>query len=108
MAVPAISIKGVTSATSFVLPANAVIQNIVVKNNTANAITGGLKFGTSAGAVDVVVALTVAASAVTNVLDAALLKRFLSDTTATQIFIDAVVGWNSANVDIKIAYGNLA
>lgn len=96
-----IVLSGVSSATSTTLPANAYIDQIFVKNNTANAVTGGLKFGTSSGGADVVVALPVAASVIT-VPAALILTKF---GAAQQIFIDAVAAWNSANVDITIVYG---
>lgn len=96
---------GVTTAATLVLPANAAIMRIVVFNNTANAITGGLKFGTTAGGADVAAALAVGASAAIHMTDAALLKSFFSTSATQTIYIDAVTLWNSANVDIKLAYG---
>lgn len=100
--------SGVASAnSSLVVPANAFIQQIIVKNNTANAVTGGLKFGTSSGAVDIVAALTVGASALIFAVDSAILKRIFSTSATQQVFIDAVVAWNNANVDITIVYGQL-
>ncbi len=98
----------VTSAnSSIIMPANSVIDYIIVKNNTANAITGGLKFGTTAGATDIVAALAVGASALVFVLDAVLLLRIFSTSATQQIFIDAVAAWNSASVDITIVYKQL-
>lgn len=97
----------VAANSAIVLPANSVIDYIIVKNNTANAITGGLKFGTTSGAVDIVAALAVGANALTFVLDAALLLRIFSTTATQQIFIDAVAAWNSASVDITVVYKQL-
>lgn len=96
-----IALTGVTSATSITLPANTYIDQIFVKNNTANAVTGGLKFGTSAGAADVVAALVVAGSVVSPPATL-LLTKFAAGQT---ISIDAVAAWNSANVDITVVYG---
>ncbi len=98
-----IVLSGVISATSAALPANSYISQIFVKNNSANAVTGGLKFGTASGGVDIVAALPVAASVYT-VPASLLLSRF---PAAQTIFIDAVAAWNSANVDITIVYGQL-
>lgn len=96
------------AAGSLVLPINGVIEKIIVKNNTANAITGGLKFGTTAGATDIVIALTVGASALVHIADAALLKQIFSTSATQSIFFDAVAAWNSASVDIYILYDVLA
>ena len=98
-------VAGVVAANSAItLPANALIDSIIVKNNTANAVTGGLKFGTTNGGVDIAAALAVGANALVTITDAALLLRYFSATVAQQIFIDAVAAWNSANVDITIVY----
>ena len=102
-----IALAVVAANSAMTLPANAVIDYIIVKNNTANAITGGLKFGTTAGATDIVVALAVGANALTFLTDALLLQRIFSTTVTQQIFIDAVVAWNSASVDITIVYKQL-
>lgn len=103
-----IILTGQTVAGSFVLPANCVIREIIVFNTTANAITGGLKFGTTAGATDIAAALAVGANAFTFLTDALMLKRLFSPTAAQQIFFDAVTLWNSANVNITIVYENLS
>ncbi len=102
-----IVMNGQTAANNFILPANCVLRDILVFNTTANAITGGLKFGTTAGGVDIVAALAVAASVTAFVTDALLLKRFFSPTATQQIFFDAVTLWNSANTNITIIYENL-
>lgn len=102
-----ITLTAQTAAGNFILPANCVIREILVFNTTANAITGGLKFGTTAGATDIAAALAVAASVTAFLTDALMLKRFFSPTATQQIFFDAVVAWNSANVNITILYENL-
>lgn len=100
-------LTGQNAAGSFILPAGGLIDIIRVKNTTANAITGGLKFGTTSGATDVVVALAVAGSSVVTITDAALLLKSFSDTVTQQIFYDAVVAWNSASVQIDVIYFQL-
>ena len=77
---------GASGAGSFYLPPNAVMREIIIFNTTANAVTGGLKFGTSSGGTDVVAAQAVGASAFTFVSDATLLKRSFSTTAPQQIF----------------------
>ena len=54
-----------TTAGSLTLPARARIIDVIVKNNTANAVTGGIKFGTTNGGADVILALAVGNSALT-------------------------------------------
>lgn len=78
------------------------IAGIVVNNTTANAVTGGLKFGTTSGATDIVVALAVVANALLGILDSAILKRAFSTSVAQTVFVDAVVAWNSASVNISV------
>lgn len=96
-----------TAAGSFMLPTNGVIRDIIVTNTTGNAITGGLKFGSSSGATDIVAALAVGINGLVFVTDALLLKRFFSASSAQQIFFDAVVSWASASVQIDILYYQL-
>jgi len=99
--------NGQIAAGTLVLPANAVIREILVSNNTANAITGGLKFGTTAGGVDIAAALAVAANARVFVTDALLLLRYFSTSATQTIYFDAVTAWNSANVNVTILYYQL-
>lgn len=102
--------SGLTAASSpspfeFNLPAGTFIQHIIVNNTTANAVTGGIKFGTTAGATDVVSALTCGASCLTFVADSALAKRVFSSTASQKIFVNAVTSLNNASLDITIVYG---
>lgn len=90
--------------TSLVVPAQAYVHQIVVRNTTANAVTGGVKVGTTAGGVDVVAALTCGANCFTFVADAALLKRVFSVTAPTPLSIDAVTSFNSASLDVTVLY----
>lgn len=104
-----VKVAGVTAANSaIILPANAFIQSIIVVGNNANAITGGLKFGTTGGGVDIVAAMPVAGSTIQQITDALLLKRLFSQSATQQIFFDAVTLWNSANVDVRILYNQLS
>lgn len=100
------ALQAVNQASAFqlVLPAGAYILGIIINNKTANAITGGLKAGTTAGAVDVLTAQTVGANLLGQVLDAAILKRTFSRSGSQTLFFDAVVAWNGAIIDIYIPY----
>lgn len=100
-------VTGITAQnfSSIILPASAYIREIIVQNTTANAVTGGIKVGTTAGGTDVVTALTCGASCLTFVADSALSKRVFSATATQALSIDAVTGWNSASVNVTVIYG---
>lgn len=87
------------------LPASTYIRDIYVDNSTANAVTGGIDIGTTAGAADVVSALTCAANCLTFVADSAVLKRVFSKTAAQALFILGHTAGNSANLNVTITYG---
>lgn len=95
-----IVMTAVTAGTSTSLPANAVILQIYARNTTGNAVTGGIKFGTTAGGVDIVAALTAAG----NVISPPAVLLLTNFAGAQTINIDAVAAWNSASVDITILY----
>lgn len=103
-----IKVAAANAAGSIVLPAASMITGILVRNNTASAITGGIKIGTTSGAVNVVAALTVAGSAFVQVTPANVLLTAFSMSASQTLFYDAVVGWNSTNVDIWIIYVSLS
>lgn len=100
-------LTAVTSNTTITIPANYYIVGVVVNNSTANAITGGLRVGTTNGGVDVVVALAVAGNALQAIPDATLLKRFFSTSVDTTLFIQAVTLWNSASLNLTFLLANL-
>lgn len=102
-----LQVRNLTAASTFTLPIGATIQRFSFNNNTANAVTGGLKIGTTSGATDVVAAQAVAGSAYISTTDAATLKHEFSSTATTQLFIDAVASWNSAAVDVYVYYYRL-
>lgn len=102
-----IVITGATAAGNFKLPTNCSLVDIYPDGTNANAVTGGLKFGTTAGAADIVAAQAVAGNSLNSVPAANLLRRRFSKTSSQQIFYDAVTSWNGANVDITVVYQNL-
>lgn len=81
------------------VPAGYAVRDIFVYNTTANAVTGGLRIGTTNGGTEVTVALAVAASAFTNTVP---VIRMFSATAAQTLYIQAVVAWNSSSLDITI------
>jgi len=89
-------LTGITSASTLTLPAGYMLRSIAARANNANAVTGGLKVGTTLGGVDVLAALALAGSALST---GTALIGAVSAADRT-IYVDAVVAWNSANVDL--------
>lgn len=102
-----ITLTGITGNNSFIIPAGYSISQIVVRNTTANEVIGGLKFGTTDGATDIVLALTTGANALLAIADVDILKKVFSFTLAQTVFVNAVVSWNSANISIYVTLNRL-
>lgn len=94
---------GITGNSSFVIPAGYSINRIYIKNTTANAVTGGIKIGTTAGGTDVVNNLAITAN-YNNIIEdtSVVLKQFFSDTANTTLYIQAISAWNSASLNIVV------
>ncbi|WP_027060545.1 hypothetical protein [Mesorhizobium loti] len=93
--------NAVTANTTISVPAGWYIADIVFANTTANAVTGGVKIGTTSGATDVVAAQAIAGSAIGKVPDASILKTLFSRTAAQTLFIQTVTSWNGASVELS-------
>jgi hypothetical protein len=98
-------LAGTTAVQIGVLPPSTYVQHIIVQNSTANAITGGIAFGTTANGTDIDATLACGANCLAFAADSALVKRVVSTTAATPIFASATSNWNSANVTITVVYG---
>lgn len=98
--VAAINLLAVTANTTVVIPAGYSILQIIVANTTANAVTGGVKIGTTTGATNVVLALAVGANSIQAIPDASVLIKVFSRTVNQTLFLQAVTSWNSANLNI--------
>lgn len=96
--------NGKTAAFTVSVPAGASVRAIHIRNNTANAVTGGLKIGTTLAGVDVVAAGPVVASALITVLP---LISANGIGVARTLYFDAVTGWNAANIDVSVEYTKL-
>lgn len=96
-----------TSNFTMTLPANAFIIGIFIKETAGNAITGGLRIGTTNTGTDVVIALSVGANSIQMVPNATLLKQVFSTSATQQLFLQAVTLFNSASITVEIIYGNL-
>jgi hypothetical protein len=82
------------------IPAGYAIDGrVFVRNTTANAVTGGIKIGTTDGGTEVLGATAVGASAF---ITAAPTLFIFSATAATTLFVQAVTAWNSASIDLTI------
>lgn len=97
-----VGIAAQTTNDTVVIPAGYAIQSITVNNTTANAVTGGLKIGTTDGGTDVVVALATGANAILGIPDATILLKYFSTASPQTLYLNAVVAWNSASLDTNI------
>jgi hypothetical protein len=95
-------LTAITANTTFVVPAGWAIDDIFIINTTANAVTGGIRIGTTDGGVDVVVAFAVAGSLVGHIPEASMLKRFFSSSVDTTLYLQTVTLWNSASLNLRV------
>ena len=96
--------RGKTAAFTIPVPMGASIRDIHILNNTANAVTGGIKIGTTAGGTDVLAAGTVAANALVSYVP---LIGAGSQFVSRTLYVDAVTAWNAANIDVAVEYTKL-
>jgi len=87
-----------TTNTTYSVPAGMSIESIIFENTTANAVTGGIKIGTTSGGTEVILAKAVGSNEITQVTSSELLRSVFSSTVATTLHIQAVTSWNSASV----------
>lgn len=83
-----------------VQPAGTIVDRIYARNDTANAVTGGLRVGTTAAGVDIHATIAVGANAVA--IGTPLIPAYSS--VARNLFVEAVSAWNSAQVDVAIEF----
>lgn len=100
---PRIPLASVAANTTASIPAGYVIDDIFIYNNTANAVTGGLKIGTTNGGTEIATSLAVVANCLSRVMISTLNTTGpFSRTVAQTIYIQAVTSWNSASLDIIV------
>lgn len=99
---PTYIVTSATSLSAISVPAGYAITDIMIENTTANAVTGGIKIGTTSGGTDVVAAQAVGANGL--VMTGSILKRVFSTSAPTALYIDAVTSWNSASLNISVSY----
>lgn len=93
---------------AYAIPKGHAITAVYYRNRTANAVTGGLKIGTTVGGTDIVAAQTISGSSIGHVAEASILKRLFSLSASQTLYIDAVSAWNSAAIDLFISLDKCA
>ncbi len=83
------------------IPAYYAVKSIYIDNTTANAVTGGIDGGTTAGGEEVFAAETVGANATVS-LDPNEILDDLYAVTAGKLYIYAHTAWNSASVNVVV------
>ena len=101
MEATSVNLLNITANTTVVIPAGYSILQVIVREKSGAAITGGLKIGTTSGGVDVCIALAVTASSIQAIPDSQLLKSVFSVSADTTLYIQAVTLWNSTNIDVN-------
>ncbi len=101
------SALGVTASGSFTLPANTRIDSIDIIGTNGNAVTGGIKIGTTAGGTDIVAAQAVSGNSINSIADSSILKRIFSTSATQTIYYDAVTSFNSANLNLYFKFSEL-
>jgi hypothetical protein len=76
------------------------IDRICFAETAGNAVSGGIKIGTTSGAADVVAATAVAGNAIGEVSSGNILKSIFSRSAAQSLFVQAVSSWNSASLEL--------
>lgn len=102
-----VDLPAVTANTTFVLPAGYMIEHFAFQNTTANAVTGGVKVGTTSGGTDSLAAQAIAANTLDTTPGAGFTKRIFSTTADTTMYLQAVTAWNNASVNFSIVLRRL-
>lgn len=102
----AITATTTASTSTIVLPASAVIQNIVLAETAGNAISGGVDIGDSGSATRFASAVTLGANGTVVVADSALTRVFANSGTpaADQILVACHTSCSSGSINITVLY----
>ena len=99
-----LGVNGVGAANSqIVIPSNSYIDMILFKETAGNAVTGGIKIGTTVGGTDIVSSQAVPASTAGHINDSTMQTRVF--TAPQTLYIGAVSSWNGAKVNFTIIIG---
>lgn len=96
-----------TAAFTIDLPANCYITDIFIEETAGNAVTGGVKIGTTNGGTDVVSAFAVGANSIAMIPSASILKKVFSRSAVQTLYFGAVSSFNSANLTVEVRYNSL-
>ena len=94
-----LSSLNISANSTVVIPAGYSILQVIIENTTSNAVTGGIKVGTTSGDTDVVASLAIGANALFAIPDATILKKIFSLSSSTTLYIQTLTLWNSANLN---------
>jgi hypothetical protein len=100
-------LRAVTANTMISIPAGWAIARIFYAETAGNAVTGGIRIGTTSGATDVVAAQAIGGNSLDTIGDASILKKVFSRAAAQTLFIQAVSNWNGASVELSFVLGKV-
>lgn len=93
--------SAVTSNNTFRVPNNYALEGVKILNTTANAVTGGIRIGTTGGGTQVATSIAVGANADLFIPSGDLLLSYFSSTANQTLFFEAVTAWNSASLNVS-------
>lgn len=93
-------LEAVTANATIDVPAGNAIGVAYITNKTANAVTGGIRIGTTPGGSEVLAATPVGPNALVRASGMGV--QWFSNTVPQTLYIQAVTIWNSASLDIVI------
>jgi hypothetical protein len=94
-------LRAVTADTAVSIPPGWAIDQIFYCEAAGNAVTGGIRIGTTSGAADVVAVQAVSANALGEIAAASILKKVFSRAAAQTLHIQAVTAWNAASLELS-------
>lgn len=84
------------------VPPRFIVKSVSIANNSANAVTGGIKIGTTDGGTEVLTTVAVGANEMVAVDAADLTLSAFSTLTLQTLYIQDVTAWNSADLDVTV------
>jgi hypothetical protein len=98
-----VAIRGLAADGTVTLPKYAMVDRVIIRNRTANAVTGGVDVGLTAGNGEIVAAQAVGANAVVRANPVSQNLGF-STSAGVPVYISAVTAWASAVIDVIVEY----
>jgi hypothetical protein len=99
-----VAVRGLSADGTVTLPKYAMVDRVIIRNRTANAVTGGVDVGTTAGGGEIVAALAVGANAVARKNVVSENGLGFSKSAGVPLYITAVTAWASAVLDVIVEY----